>query len=473
MEVVALLERQRHRATALEVSLHTGWTVEDSEEALNRLMVDVRGTFEISGEDGRVLYSFPRDARARLRATRRRSVAAELCSRHGGRALRVLVGGFVVASLAVVAAVALAAALALMVAASRAGGHRNQRGPGLRSGLQSVHEMVRTWNLFTSIYWCCGGENPFFRPVPMYGFGPWGYYGMYPGFGYGFGGLRYARRRGAFYDGRPRRRTRAVMRDGVAVAVPVDEAAAGGGALPPLAAVVDEDAEALLEGGEEEVASREDDLLSSLHAFFFGPELESETATQWRSVAAAVAAKGGVVAPEELAPHLPKPPRDLSDCARAACAASAHFGGRPCSSDGAIVLEFVDLTDAFPDADVGEALVEAERPFAGTRAGLCAALVVGDVVGLYWLKTSLPFLNAALPFRFPEGLASFLLVYAVVVASVPLIRFPFVVLANRGVAHRNEKRQELARLVGGDDPALASKVRAARRRAAELGRGRG
>ena len=175
------------------------------------------------------------------------------------------------------------------------------------------------------------------------------------------------------------------MRDGVAVAVPVDEAAAAhapvGGALPPLAAVVDEDAEALLEGGEEEVVSREDDLLSSLHAFFFGPELESETATQWRSVAAAVAAKGGVVAPEELAPHLPEPPRDLADCARAACAASAHFGGRPCSSDGAIVLEFVDLTDAFPDADVGEALVEAERPFAGTRAGLCAALVAGDEDG--------------------------------------------------------------------------------------------
>ena len=59
MEVVALLERQRHRATALEVSLHTGWTVEDSEEALSRLMVDVRGTFEISGEDGRVLYLLP------------------------------------------------------------------------------------------------------------------------------------------------------------------------------------------------------------------------------------------------------------------------------------------------------------------------------------------------------------------------------------------------------------------------------
>ncbi|KAK7235654.1 hypothetical protein SO694_00066124 [Aureococcus anophagefferens] len=140
MEVVALLERQRHRATALEVSLHTGWTVEDSEEALNRLMVDVRGTFEISGEDGRVLYSFPRDARAAPRdAAPLRRRGALLAVRRpraprGRRRLRRRVARRRRGRRA-------APALALMVAASRAGGHRNQRGPGLRGGLQSVHEM--------------------------------------------------------------------------------------------------------------------------------------------------------------------------------------------------------------------------------------------------------------------------------------------------------------------------------------------
>ena len=62
---------------------------------------------------------------------------------------------------------------------------------------------MRTWNLFTSLYWCCGAEplsaralgftRTTTRPFGGYGYG----YG-YPGYGYGYGlgsALRHARRR--------------------------------------------------------------------------------------------------------------------------------------------------------------------------------------------------------------------------------------------------------------------------------------
>ena len=94
--------------------------------------------------------------------------------------------------------------VAAAVAALRGDGRSRSRGPSLRGGIRELHELVRTWNLFTSLYWCCGGTNPFFRPVPFgfypYYYGPFGGYGYgygYPyGYGYGLGSaLRHARRR--------------------------------------------------------------------------------------------------------------------------------------------------------------------------------------------------------------------------------------------------------------------------------------
>ena len=95
--------------------------------------------------------------------------------------------------------------VAAAVAALRGDGRSRSRGPNIRGGIRELHELVRTWNLFTSLYWCCGGTNPFFRPVPFgfypYYYGPFGGYGYgygYPGYGYGYGlgsALRHARRR--------------------------------------------------------------------------------------------------------------------------------------------------------------------------------------------------------------------------------------------------------------------------------------
>ena len=183
--------------------------------------------------------------------------------------------------------------VAAAVAALRGDGRSRSRGPNIRGGIRELHELVRTWNLFTSLYWCCGGTNPFFRPVPFgfypYYYGPFGGYGYgygYPGYGYGYGlgsALRHARRR------RSVARTRAVVRDGVVIAVPAEEVASPND-LPVATAVDDEDREALLDDDSDASPppNQSDDALSALHAFLFGGP-GARTADHWRRVAAVVA----------------------------------------------------------------------------------------------------------------------------------------------------------------------------------------
>ena len=45
--------------------------------------------------------------------------------------------------------------VAAAVAALRGDGRSRSRGPNIRGGIRELHELVRTWNLFTSLYWCC------------------------------------------------------------------------------------------------------------------------------------------------------------------------------------------------------------------------------------------------------------------------------------------------------------------------------
>ena len=119
-----------------------------------------------------------------------------------------------------------------------------------------------------------------------YYYGPFGGYGYgygYPyGYGYGYGlgsALRHARRR--------RSRTRAVVRDGVVVAVPADEVPINED-LPVATAVDEEDREALLEEDASPPPTQSDDALSALHAFLFGGP-GAKSADHWRRVAAVVA----------------------------------------------------------------------------------------------------------------------------------------------------------------------------------------
>ena len=200
-QLLAVLERQRYRATALDISLKTGATVEDSEEALAQLLAAAGGSYEFRGET--VVYIFPSNVKSKLGARRanarlQRGLAALMT------AAQYAVGAFVLLATLFVAVVVVLFVVAAAVAALRGDGRSRSRGPSLRGGIRELHELVRTWNLFTSLYWCCGGTNPFFRPVPFgfypYYYGPFGGYGYgygYPyGYGYGLGSaLRHARRR--------------------------------------------------------------------------------------------------------------------------------------------------------------------------------------------------------------------------------------------------------------------------------------
>ena len=67
-QLLAVLERQRYRATALDISLKTGATVEDSEEALAQLLAAAGGSYEFRGET--VVYIFPSNVKSKLGARR-------------------------------------------------------------------------------------------------------------------------------------------------------------------------------------------------------------------------------------------------------------------------------------------------------------------------------------------------------------------------------------------------------------------
>ena len=116
-----------------------------------------------------------------------------------------------------------------------------------------------------------------------YYYGPFGGYGYGYGYGYGLGSaLRHARRR------RSVARTRAVVRDGVVIAVPAEEAPLTEDL--PVATAVDEDREALVDddGDASPSPTQSDDALSALHAFLFGGP-GAKSADHWRRVAAVVA----------------------------------------------------------------------------------------------------------------------------------------------------------------------------------------
>ena len=356
--------------------------------------------------------------------------------------------------------------VAAAVAAMRGDG-RSRRSPNIRGGIRELHELVRTWNLFTSLYWCCGGTNPFFRPVPFgfypYYYGPFGGYGYgygYPyGYGYGYGlgsALRHARRR------RSVARTRAVVRDGVVVAVPAEEVPRGEDDLPVATAV---DEEALLDDdGDASPAppTQSDDALSALHAFLFGGP-GARTADHWRAVGGVIASRGGVVAPEELAPHLPAPPMKLRDSEAAAAVAVAHFRGRPrrCEEGGGVVFEFPELREGAA-ADGDDALCEAPVPFAGLsfeRTLCCAGLVGGNVLALWVLRGAV---DGAL-----ARAAAFFFYYSLAILAIPLVRFAAHALADRRREGRNATRRaladELRRLRDEDSSGVAARVRFAER----------
>ena len=178
---------------------------------------------------------------------------------------------------------------------------------------------------------------------------------------------------------------------------------------------------------------------------------------------AQVASRGGVIAPEELAPHLPAPPMKLRDSEAAAAVAVAHFRGRPrrCEEGGGVVFEFPELVGGAP-ADGDDALCEAPVPFAGLsfeRTLCCAGLVGGNVLALWVLRGAV---DGAL-----ARAAAFFFYYSLAILAIPLGRFAAFMVANRRREGRNATRRaladELRRLRDEDSSGVAARVRFAAR----------
>ena len=177
---------------------------------------------------------------------------------------------------------------------------------------------------------------------------------------------------------------------------------------------------------------------------------------------AQVASRGGVIAPEDLAPHLPAPPTKLRGSEAAAAVAVAHFRGRPrrCEEGGGVVFEFPELREGAA-ADGDDALGEAPVPFAGLsfeRTLCCAGLVGGNVLALWVLRGAV---DGAL-----ARAAAFFFYYSLAILAIPLVRFGVHVLANRRREGRNATRRALAdelRLARAEDAGVAARLRFAER----------
>ena len=252
------------------------------------------------------------------------------------------------------------------------------------------------------------------------------------------------------------------MHKSIVVAVPAEEAPLTED-LPVATAVDEDDREALLEEDDASPSpSQSDDALSALHAFLFGGP-GAKSADHWRAVGGVIASRGGVIAPEELAPHLPAPPMKLRGSEAAAAVAVAHFRGRPrrCEEGGGVVFEFPELVGGAP-ADGDDALCEAPVPFAGLsfeRTLCCAGLVGGNVVALWVLRGAV---DGAL-----ARAAAFFYYYSLAILAIPLGRFAAHALANRRRDQRNATRRaladELRRLRDEDSSGVAARVRFAAR----------
>ena len=180
---------------------------------------------------------------------------------------------------------------------------------------------------------------------------------------------------------------------------------------------------------------------------------------------AQVASRGGVIAPEDLAPHLPAPPTKLRGSEAAAAVAVAHFRGRPrrCEEGGGVVFAFPELVGGAAAADGDDALCEAPVPFAGLsfeRTLCCAGLVGGNVLALWVLRGAV---DGAL-----ARAAAFFYYYSLAILAIPLVRFGVHVLANRRREERNATRRaladELRRLRDEDSSGVAARLRFAERR---------
>lgn len=434
-------------ATAMDVSLATGVSLEEAETSLARLMVDTNGSYEVRGEgdNTRVVYRFPSNVGLRARRRRwfecvREDVGVPIWDLAMGAA-KVSFGVVLFVSLALVGLVVVAVAIAALVAHAQSGGGSRRRMPRLR-----INDLA--W-----MYYLSGpyGYNPFFSP----------FYAPRIPFWWWWMAARNARR----YRGVQRRRREVWAEPYEAEEQP--------------APVVED-----VEGQEPLIATpAPTGVINIVYSFLFGDDIIPD-ASGWRKVGVVIKRNGCVVPAEFLAPYLPEPPtHDNFD--HAAAKAAVHFKGRPVPTDGpGFVFEFPRLRDLDDDDDDVRSYQEQPQAFGVTQdqalGCVCAGLVnLFGVSVIYLALDEGSTFQGILPPTFrvvrrvAERLFLFLVCYAVLFLLVPSLRFLYLrFVVNRRLHSRNAARLAFRTYVDNQllepDTKLAYKARFAKRHAENL-----
>ncbi|PZU96677.1 MAG: hypothetical protein DCE90_08465 [Pseudanabaena sp.] len=215
--------------------------------------------------------------------------------------------------------------------------------------------------------------------------------------------------------------------------------------------------------------------LESVFSFLFGDgnpndDLEEK---RWREIAAMIRSNNGVVVAEQIAPYLDETSR-LEGDEYFVIPVLAKFNGFPEVSDaGTIAYKFPELQKVASKrfaVTAGSYLQEKLWQFSQASSGkialaiglgvfyLVASLYLGSLLGDPRLAKSLVgllgFINAAY---------GFLLGYAVLFLSTPLVRYFVIQYLNRGISDRNAKRAARAAQLQEPSATLLAKLNFARK----------
>jgi hypothetical protein len=215
--------------------------------------------------------------------------------------------------------------------------------------------------------------------------------------------------------------------------------------------------------------------LESVFSFLFGdgnPNADLEE-RRWRAIAQVIRQNGGVVAAEQITPYLDDLGNSSDGYEDYMLPVLVKFNGQPqVSEQGAIVYSFPELQTVGADRkQKSVASYLEEKPWQFSQAGT-GRVTLSAGLGIFYLVASL-FLGSLL--RAPElagklsgvlGFVSgsywFLLGYAVLFLSVPLVRYLVLQILNTKVAIKNQQRIERASSLNKPSAELKQKLGFAR-----------
>ncbi|MGA1621245.1 MAG: hypothetical protein ACO36E_00790 [Synechocystis sp.] len=208
--------------------------------------------------------------------------------------------------------------------------------------------------------------------------------------------------------------------------------------------------------------------LEAIFSFLFGdgdPNADLEE-KRWRTIGTLIRNNGGAIAAEQVAPYLDNVTPLNQETEDYIMPVLARFNGYPQVSDqGDIIYTFPDLqVSAQRRAPKSVANFLREKPWKFSQASsgqIIAAIALGGVnlVLALTLGSLLTTYDVDLGLiQFVQGVYGLLVAYAVGFLGIPLGRYFWLQRRNQKLEHRNEKRQDRAKLLQPPSPAVKAKL---------------